>query len=146
MDIPIKRFDKGYPLPSATEGAACFDLICSETVTIKPHQIKPIKQNVAVRIPDGYALLLFSRSSTVLRQGLMLSNSVGVIDPFYYGDADELLAFMLNITDEPVTVGAGDRVIQGMIMRTEPVTWHEVQSMDSKGHGGYNHAIHFSKD
>jgi len=140
MNIPIKRFDKNFDLPSATEGAACFDLICRETVTIPPHKIKSVPQNVALKVPDGHALLLFSRSSTPLRKGLMLANGVGVVDPFYCGDNDENLAFFLNITDEPVTVEAGDRVVQGMIIKTEPVTWQEVESMNSDGHGGYQHA------
>ena len=146
MEIPIKRFNKSFPLPSGTEGAACFDLKCSETVTIPPHEIRSIKQNVAVRIPDGYVLLLFSRSSTPLRKGLMLANNVGVIDPFYDGDNDEILAFMLNFTDQPVTVEAGDRITQGMVLKTEPVTWDEVESLNSEGHGGYNHSEHLKKD
>lgn len=140
MNIPIKRFDKNFPLPAPTENAACFDLICRETVTIPPHQIKAIPQNVALKVPDGHALLLFSRSSTPLRKGLMLANGVGVVDPFYCGDNDENLAFFLNITDQPVTVEAGDKVVQGMIMRTEPIEWQEVESMNSDGHGGYQHS------
>lgn len=142
MHIPIKRFDKDFPLPKENDGAACFDFVCRETVTIPPHQIKAVAQNVAVKVPDGYAMLLFSRSSTALRKGLMLANGVGVVDPFYCGDEDENLAFLLNITDEPVTVEAGDRVVQGMIMKTEPVTWQEVDSMNDEGHGGYQHKEH----
>lgn len=140
MDIPIKRFDTAYPLPKySKDGAACFDMFCRETVTIPPHQMKPIRQNFALRIPKGHALLIFSRSSTPLRKGLMLANGVGVIDEFYDGDNDEIMTFFLNVTDEPVTVEAGDRVAQGMIIRSEPVSWHEVASMDSEGHSGYQH-------
>lgn len=140
MQIPIKRFDKNFPLPDAEDGAACFDLYCRETVTIPPHQIKAVPQNIAIKVPKGYAWLLFSRSSTPIRKGLMLANGVGVLDPFYSGDKDELIAMMLNVTDEPVTVEAGDRIVQGMIMKVEPVTWQEVDSMGEDGHGGYNHA------
>jgi dUTP pyrophosphatase len=139
MDIPIKRFDPNYDLPKPTAGAACFDYICRETVTIPPHAIKAVAQNVALHVPAGYALLMFSRSSTALRKGLMLTNGVGVIDPFYCGDEDEHLAFFLNVTDQPVTVEAGDRVVQGMIIKTEPVQWQEVSSLQSTGHGGYQH-------
>jgi len=140
MNIPIKRFDKNFPLPQPTNRAACFDLICRETVTIPPHKIKAVAQNIALKIPDGYALLLFGRSSTPLRKGLILPNGVGVIDPFYCGDDDENLAFFLNITDEPVTVEAGDKIVQGMIIKTEPVDWQEVDAMNDIGHGGYQHS------
>ena len=140
MQIPIKRFEKTIPLPSYEKGAACFDLICRETVVIPPRQIKSVPQNIALQIPDGYALLVFSRSSTPMKKGLMLANSVGVIDPFYCGDNDENLAFFMNFTDSPVTVEAGEKIVQGMIIKTEPVEWQEVESFNELGHGGYQHA------
>jgi dUTP pyrophosphatase len=139
MDLPIKRFDKKFPLPAPTHRAACFDLICRETVTIPPHEIRKIYQNVAVKVPDGCALLVFSRSSTPLKKGLMVANGVGVVDPFYCGEKDEILALFINFTDEPVTVEAGDKIAQGMIIKTEPVTWQEVDAMHEEGHGGYHH-------
>jgi dUTP pyrophosphatase len=137
MDIPIKRFDTNFPLPSSDVGAACFDLVCRETVIFEPHRITSIAQNIAVKVPEGYALLLFNRSSTPLRMRLMLANGVGVVDSFYCGDKDEVLAFLLNVTDEAVTVNAGDKIVQGMIVKTEPITWDELDSMPEKGHGGY---------
>jgi dUTP pyrophosphatase len=139
MQIPVKRFESTIPLPNYEKGAACFDLICREMVVIPPHQIKSVAQNIALQIPDGYALLLFSRSSTPMKKGLMLANSVGVIDPFYRGDNDENLAFFLNFTDSPVTVEAGEKIVQGMIIKTEPVEWREVESFNDDGHGGYRH-------
>lgn len=139
MELPIKRFDKKQPLPTPNGRAACFDFFCRETVTIPPGKMKPVPQNVAVQIPDGYAMLIFPRSSTALRKGLMLTNGVGVTDPFYCGDDDENLAFFLNVTDKPVTVEAGDRVVQGMIIKTESVTWKEMGSFNDNGHGGYQH-------
>ena len=139
MDIKIKRFDTQFPLPKPEDGAACFDFVCRETVTIPPRAMKSVAQNVALKVPHGYALLMFSRSSTPLRKGLMLTNGVGVVDPFYCGDNDECLAFFLNVTDEPVTVESGDKVVQGMFIKTEAVTWREVEEMQDDGHGGYNH-------
>lgn len=140
MDITVKRFDKNFPLPKPDDRAACFDLFCRQTVTIPPHQIKSVPQNAAIKVPDGYALLIFSRSSTPLRKGLMVANSVAVIDPFYCGNNDECLAFMYNFTDKPVTVEAGDRIVQGMIIKHEIISWQEVDDMQTDGHGGYQHS------
>lgn len=145
MNIPIKRFDSSFPLPAGTSGAACFDLTCRETVTIQPKEIKAVPQNIALKVPEGHALLLFSRSSTPLRKGLMMANSVGVVDPFYCGDNDENLAFLYNFSDKAVVVEAGDRIVQGMIIKTEPVEWVEVESMQSDGHGGYQHMDNLQK-
>ena len=139
MNIDIKRFDKSIDLPAPTPRAAAFDFKCRESVTIPPHQIRAVAQNVAMKVPDGYVLYVFSRSSTSHKRGLMMANSVGVIDPFYDGDNDEILVFMMNITDEPVTVNVGDRIAQGIIQKVEPVTWNEVDTFEGDGHGGYNH-------
>lgn len=139
MQIPIKRFDKDYPLPSPTPRAAAFDFVCRETVVIPPRQIKAVAQNVAMQVPDGHVLYVFSRSSTPHKRGLMMANGVGVVDPFYDGDNDEILIFLMNITDEPVTVTAGDRLAQGIIMKPEVVSWDETDSFGTDGHGGYNH-------
>lgn len=142
MNVNIKRFDPTQPLPVATENAACFDLFCRETVTIPAGKMWAIAQNVAIKVPDGHALLLFSRSSTPIRTGLMLTNGVGVIDPFYCGDNDEILSFFLNTTDEPVTVAKGDRIVQGMFIKPQPITWNEVDNMSDPGVGGYRHKEH----
>lgn len=140
MKVTIKRFNKDYPLPQAESGAGCFDFICRETVTIAPHHIKAVAQNVVIKVPEGHVLLLFSRSSTPMRTGLMLANGVGVIDPFYCGDMDEIFAFFLNITDKPVTVEAGDKIVQGMFIKPAAMKWQETDAMVAKGHGGYQHA------
>lgn len=145
VKLTIKRFDDAFPLPTPTDGAACFDFFTRETITIEPGKIGAVKLNAAIKVPAGYALLVFSRSSTALRKGLMLANGVGVVDPFYSGDNDENLAFLHNITDEPVTIEAGDRVVQGMIIKTAPVIWDEVESMNDGGHGGYQHLDELDK-
>ena len=149
MNIRIKRFDKKFPLPQRQHPedqrpAAAVDFICRETVTIPPRSIGPVPQNVAVHVPDGYALLIFARSSTAMRKGLMLSNGVGILDPFYCGDNDELLAFMYNITDKPVTVEAGDRIVQGMFIKPSEISWDEVETMNGAGHNGYQHDPHLN--
>jgi dUTP pyrophosphatase len=143
-EIKIKRFDKSFPLPEREENAGGIDLICRETITIPPNGIKAIRQNVAVKVPDGWVLLIFSRSSTPMRKGLMLANGVGVLDPFYCGENDELLAFMHNITDKPVTVEAGDRIVQGVFIKPEQTLWKEVDTMGEIGHDGYQHDPHLN--
>lgn len=137
MKIRIKLFDKTLPLPETEDRAVGFDFYCREQVTIEPRKIGLIAVNNAIEVPDGYVLLIFARSSTSWRKGLMLANGVGVIDPFYSGDKDEVKIQLFNITDDPVTVEKGEQLAQGMLMRMVPAEWEEIDSFGTDGHGGY---------
>ncbi|MGB2063530.1 MAG: dUTP diphosphatase [Marinomonas gallaica] len=96
----------------ATEFSAGADLCASETVTIEPSQFKIV--------PTGYignhkdyadcgAILLLARSSLSFKRGLMLGNGCGLIDIDYH---DEFKAILFNVTQEPVTVEKGERIVQ----------------------------------
>ncbi len=73
-----------------------------------------------------------------MRKGLILANGVGVVDPFYCGDKDEVLVEFWNIRDNPVEVKRGEILAQGMIIQQQPVQWREVKEMEEQGVGGYN--------
>ena len=94
-----------------------FDLYVPEDVTIKPGEIEIIDMEVkcaAYRhtgelwrvVPSPY--YLYARSS-VSKRGIMLVNSVGVIDSGYRGN---LMAAFYNTKKEAVTINAGDRIVQ----------------------------------
>ena len=139
MKLRIKRFDKTLPLPDHKAQAAGIDLACREDATIQPHEVKLVPVNIAVEVPDGYFLLLASRSSTPLKKGLMMANSIGIVDPFYNGDKDEILVQLLNFTDQPVEVKRGEFLTQALIMKHEPIEWDEVETLGTDGYGGYKY-------
>lgn len=137
MKIRIKRFNKTLPLPEAEPDAAGFDLFCRETVTIKPRSVALVPVNNAIAVPKNHFLLLAVRSSTPLKKGLMLANGIGIVDPFYCGDKDEIKVQLFNYTDAPVAVREGEALTQGLLVKHEAVEWEEVQSLGTDGHGGY---------
>jgi dUTP pyrophosphatase len=137
MKIRIKRFDASFPLPQYhTKGAAAFDLASRKEISVPPRQVAYPPLNVAVAAPEGYALLLFARSS-LHKRGLMLANGVGVIDPDYAGDDDELTAAVLNFTDAEVRIAAGDRIAQGIFVAVDRAEWEEVLHMELPKRGGF---------
>lgn len=138
MQIPIKRFDNSLPMPEYEKGAACFDLYSRKDELIKSGEIKLIPANVAIKVPEGYVMMLFARSSTPMRKGLMLANSVGILDPFFCGDRDEILMELYNFTKEDININKGETLAQCMLVKTEPVTWQEVSRMEDEGVGGYS--------
>jgi dUTP pyrophosphatase len=149
VKIRIKRFDKTLPLPEFNETnpktgkryrksqIAGFDLFCRESVVIEPRSLAVVAVNNAIQTPPDCFLMLSIRSSTPWAKGLVLANSPGIVDPFYSGDSDELKIQLYNITDKPVTVTKGEALVQGIILRREPVEWEEVDKMSGEGHGGY---------
>ena len=98
MNIKIKRFDKDLPLPQRqTEGAAAFDLTAREAVAIAPGTVGYVPLNIAVETPPDHFLLIAARSGTH-KKGIMMANSLGIIDPDYSGNDDEIKAAYFNFS------------------------------------------------
>ncbi len=137
MKIKIKRFDKEMPLPKRqTEGAAAFDLAARESVTIPPRAAGKIPLNIAVETPSGYFLLVAARSS-IYKKGLIKANGIGIVDPDFSGDDDEINSIYYNITDSPVTVEKGERIAQGIFIPMLAFEWEEAGRMPNKNRGGF---------
>lgn len=137
MKVRITRRDASIPLPAReTAGAAGFDLAASADITIAPRSIALVPTGLIIRVPDGYFLAIFARSSTPLKRGLIVANGVGVIDSDYSGPNDEIKVQVYNLTDAPVDVKKGDRLAQGIFLQYAPPEWEEGEPSD-KTRGGF---------
>ncbi len=137
MKVRITRRDPSVALPAReTQGSAGFDLAASADVTIAPQQIVLVPTGLIMRVPDGYFLGIFARSSTPVKRGLMVANGVGVIDPDYCGPLDEIKIAVMNFTHEPVTVLPGERIAQGIILEAPRIRWVECEPA-SESRGGF---------
>lgn len=141
--VKIFRKDKTIDLPKYhTEGSVGFDLFCKEDAIINPKEIKLVPLNNVIETPKGYALCLFVRSSTPKKKGLLLANSVGVIDQDYCGEEDELGALLYNFTEIPVEIKKGDRLIQGMFIKIMQAEFEEIDSLEKKSRKGFGSTGH----
>lgn len=137
MDLIIKRFDKSLPLPvHKTSGAVAVDLCSRLDVDIQPSEIAYIPMNVAIKIPDGYFILLVSRSSTH-KIGIESVNGAGVMDRDYCGNEDEYHFAVRNFTNQPVHITKGDRLCQLVLIKCETFNFTEVDSMPDPTRGGF---------
>lgn len=126
MIVRITRRDASVSLPAReSSGAAGFDLAASADVTIAPGTIALVPTGLIIKVPDGWFLGIFARSSTPLKRGLMVANGVGVIDSDYCGPEDEVKIQVLNFTQAPVHVKRGDRIAQGIFLKYAPPEWEE---------------------
>ena len=138
MKVKIKRLDKDLPLPQyETGGSVGFDLLCRESVTVAPQTVALIPANVIVETPPGYMLMVTLRSSTPRKRGLLIPHGIGVIDPDYCGEGDEIQIQIYNFTDQPVTVERGDKIAQAIFVRVDTAEWSEVSEMGSETRGGF---------
>ena len=129
MNVRITRLDASVALPSyQTAGAAGFDLAASVEMTIAPGEVALVPTGLVMEIPAGHFLGVFARSSTPLKRGLMVANGVGIVDADYCGPKDEIKIQVYNFTAAAVTVNAGDRLAQGMIIQFQRADWHETDA------------------
>jgi len=138
--VRIKKLNKNAVIPArATEGSAGADLyaVCdSETVTVNPHETVLIHTGLAFEIPDGFAGLVFARSSLGTKRGLAPANKVGVIDSDYRG---EVMVSLHNHTDGVQHIENGERIAQLVIvpfLKADFVLSDELDETD-RGAGGF---------
>jgi dUTP pyrophosphatase len=131
MTVRITRIHPDAVLPEyQTAEAAGFDLAAVESVTIQPGRVALIPTGLVIRVPVRMFLGIFARSSTPLKRGLMVANGVGVIDSDYCGPKDEIKIAVMNFTDTEVSVKAGDRIAQGILLEAPRVEWAEAETAD----------------
>jgi dUTP pyrophosphatase len=138
--------DNAYSVYKNFEGVksadnAGIDLFCVEDVVVKPGEMVLLKLGVRGRLVEADTgaqqhYYLYPRSS-ISKKGLMMANSIGIIDRTYRG---ELLGAVRNVTSTDVLVGRGERLFQivapNMGHIKETVAW---DSLDEtvRGDGGF---------
>lgn len=103
----------------STQHSAGYDFVAAETITIDSGAIKLVPTNIKAYMQEGEVLYLYDRSSNPRKRGIVLSNSVGVIDKDYYGNPDNdgnIHAQFTNITNDVVTIEKGTAMMQGVFM------------------------------
>ena len=82
INIPVRK----------TKYSAGYDIEAAEDVIIPSFKkgVKPtlIKTGLKAYMQDDEVLMLYNRSSNPKKKGLILANSVGVVDKDYYGNED----------------------------------------------------------
>lgn len=107
-----------------TKLSAGYDVCAAEDCTVQPFKPgdKPtlIKTGLKAYMQEDEYLMLCNRSSNPSKKGLVMANSVGIIDADYYGNPDNDGHFMYafyNIKDEPVEIKKGDAIGQAIFQK-----------------------------
>ena len=118
----------------STENAG-FDLFVPEEVVFAPGERKLVSMRVKASMTDvleSTCHYWMPPRSSISKTGLLMLNSIGVIDKGYRG---ELMAFLWNTTDAPVTVKKGERLVQ--IVAPDMGAIQKVIVVTVRGDGGF---------
>ena len=135
--ITIKYFtDKIEKLRYIGGVSDWIDLRAAEDITLKKGEFRLIPLGVAMKLPEGYEAHVVPRSSTYKNFGVLLVNSMGVIDASYCGDNDQWYFPALAVRDTEIHVN--DRVCQFRILENQPaLDFQEVSHLDGEDRGGF---------
>ena len=138
--------DKAINLPMRkTKYSAGYDVEAAEDVTIPSFKkgMKPtlVKTGIKSYFPDDEYLMIANRSSNPGKKGLVLANSIGVIDADYYGnesnDGHIMFAFY-NFFDQDVQIKKGDAIGQAIFQKYYIADGDNAEGKRAGGFGSTN--------
>ncbi len=136
VQLKVKRITDTATIPKyAHYGDACFDIYSDGIVEIGDSwQVHAT--GLKFDIPDGYAMMIYSRSGMGFNSNTRLANCVGVIDSTYVGEVKVKLSCD---TDVPTIYHFGDRIAQAMLIPVPDVELIEVDEIGDtvRGDGGF---------
>lgn len=88
------------------------------------------------KLPDGYEAHLLPRSSTFKRYGIIMTNSMGIVDEKYCGESDQWMFPVYSLRAGRISVG--DRIAQFRVIKKMPeIAIESVDHLDGKNRGGF---------
>ena len=102
---------------------AGIDIYTNESYVLSPGERHTFSTGLAIEFPAEFVALLWDRSGLGSKG---IHRLAGVIDSGYRG---EWKIILLNTTDQPFEIKAGDKIIQCVLQRFEPVEIVEAQQL-----------------
>ena len=137
--MKIKKVRENAIIPtygSATAAGADLYACLEADAVIEPGKTAFVPTGLSMAVPEGYAGLIYARSSMGAKRGLAPANKVGVIDSDYRG---EVMVALYNHGQEAQTVCHGERIAQLLVAPVLAPAFEEVEQLDdtARGVGGF---------
>ena len=139
--------DSDVPNPVISVKGDWIDLRAAETIELEGPYVAQARRDrdrtavftdakvslgIAMQLPKGYEAVTVPRSSAYKYFGVILCNSVGIIDGSYNGDNDEWFAHIIPF--KKCTINKGDRICQFRIQLSQKATmWQKRKWLCSNG-------------
>ena len=114
VNLPVRKtkYSAGYDMEAVEDTVIpCFKKGDKPTL---------VKTGIKAYMEDDEVLILANRSSNPGKRGLILANSIGVVDKDYYGNPDNdghIMFAFYNIKDEDVVIKKGDAIGQAIFQK-----------------------------
>ncbi len=132
--MKIKINTHGNPLPVAK--GEWVDLYTAEEAKLKAGEYRTISLGVSMELPKGYYAVVVPRSSAFKTWGVMMTNSMGIIENDYCGDGDVWGFPALAMHD--TVIPKGTRLCQFQIVkRHRTIHFRQVTKLGNKNRGGF---------
>ena len=135
INLPVRK----------TKYSAGYDIEAAEDTVIPSFKkgMKPtlVKTGLKAYMEDDETLLLYNRSSNPGKKGLIVANSVGVIDKDYYGNSDNdghIMFAFFNVKDEDIEIKKGDTIGQAIFQKYLITDDDEAERKREGGFGSTN--------
>lgn len=158
LKIKVKRHGHDFTLSANPKVGDWIDLKAAEDIVIKGPTVSlwpfwrpkvkfhtgKISLGVSMELPKGYEAIIACRSSTPDKFGVMIPNSIGVIDNTYQGDNDVWRFSFIGIKDG--VIKKGDRICQFRIQPSQfnatDIRVEYVEELGNDDRGGFGSTGH----
>jgi len=134
--IKVKYHTDIDPLKQIAIGDA-IDVRAAKDIDLKVFESTHIPLGFSCQLPKGYLALLFPRSSTFDKYGVIQTNSVGIIDESYCGNNDEWAMPVIAMRTD-VHISKNERIGQFIILPKEMILgFITVDDLGNEDRGGF---------
>ena len=136
----INTFIEGCEPERAHFTDAGLDLKASKETNISVGAVEKVSAGIKVEIPPGHVGMVFPRSGLGTKKGIVLANTVGIIDADYRG---EVFLFLKNTGSLDYRIEQFERIAQLVIVPCMIGDYMSVEESElsntDRGEGGFGH-------
>ena len=131
LNIKIKLLTSTAKMPTRAHLGDLYDIYADEDIEITSEP-KLVSTGIALDIPEGFHVKIYNRSSNPLKYGLILSNSVGIIDTQYRGEIKGIFHCVTHKENSFFrtnhTIHKGDKIMQ---MEMSPIYDFDLKQVET---------------
>ena len=133
IKLKFKKLSENAYTPVRAHKGDLWDIKASETVNLNEYP-KFVSTGLAFEIPEGYQIRIYNRSGNA-KKGVILANSVGIIDTLYRG---EVKALFYSVYGDYI-IHKGDKILQMELVRINDIEFEETDELSDteRGTGGF---------